>query len=363
MSACRADSVSTRGVSFVVCCHNSAARLPETLAHLARQKVATGRSWEVIVVDNASTDDTAAVALQCWPEPAPAPLRVVAEPKAGKSHALNAGCYAAAHEIICFVDDDNWLRDDWVERIAGIFGAHPEVGACGGRSEAVPQIPAPPWFEAVEIYYAVGRQGRQPGEKGDITDSWGTLLWGAGLAIRKEVWNDLLQRDFEYLCVGRRGTQLSTGEDAELCYALRALGWRLWYDDDLVLRHFIPEEKLRLDYLDRLIRGIGAASVFGDLYLMALREPPFDKYPGWKQTWFFQVAKVIWARAFFAGAASQGHSSDEKMSRRLAARQLQGRWHTLWNLAGRYGRLRHEIFRRYGHRQSTGARGSKVCLS
>lgn len=50
------------GVSIVICCYNSASRLPETLQHIAEQEVAANISWEVIVVDNASTDNTQEIA-------------------------------------------------------------------------------------------------------------------------------------------------------------------------------------------------------------------------------------------------------------------------------------------------------------
>src|SRR5450432_4205638 len=103
-----------RGVSIVVCCHNSAARLPETLAALAAQKVPAGFPWEVVIVDTASSDDTAATAQRCWPSPPPAPLTIVAEPSPGLSHARLAGLRASRFPIVSLVDDDNWVAPDWI---------------------------------------------------------------------------------------------------------------------------------------------------------------------------------------------------------------------------------------------------------
>ncbi len=68
----------TISVSVVLCCHNSVERLQPTLTHLAAVQVPPGMSWEVLVVDNASTDDTAARAAELWAQVgAPAPLRVL----------------------------------------------------------------------------------------------------------------------------------------------------------------------------------------------------------------------------------------------------------------------------------------------
>src|SRR5437867_4426773 len=140
----RCDSTS---VSVVICCHNSAQRLPETLGHLARQKFEASIPWEVIVVDNASTDETPKIARNCWPAQARSILRIVPEPQPGLSHARIRGFAEAKYAIVCFIDDDNWVCPDWVQTVAKTMSLHPEVGACGGRIEAVCEIEPPPWFE------------------------------------------------------------------------------------------------------------------------------------------------------------------------------------------------------------------------
>ena len=65
------------GVSVVICTHNGAKLLPETLAHLRKQQVSKGVRWEVLIIDNASTDDSASVARQCWGDNGPTTLRVI----------------------------------------------------------------------------------------------------------------------------------------------------------------------------------------------------------------------------------------------------------------------------------------------
>src|SRR5436305_10300761 len=112
------------GISVIICCYNSAKRLPETLAHLARQN--SPIPWEVIVVDNASTDDTARVARECWPSET-APLRIVDEPKSGLIYARVSGLQASRYEWLSFVDDDNWVAPDWLQLVAEIFSSRPEV--------------------------------------------------------------------------------------------------------------------------------------------------------------------------------------------------------------------------------------------
>ena len=276
------------GISIVICCHNSAARLPETLNHLARLSVDAAISWEVVIVDNASTDGTGEAAKACCPESIRDRLRVVEEPEPGLSYARICGIRTARHGIISFIDDDNWVCKDWLRIIEEIFSQNGQIGVIGGPSEAVYEVPPPPWFKAIQGYYAIGPQHVATG---DVTDSLGTVLWGAGMTMRKAAAESLFAHGFEFLLTGRKGSQLLSGEDIELCFALRAMGWRFHYDERLQLKHYMPKERLAWNYANRLMRGMGITSVLLSLYLVALRRHPFDKQPAFKRTWWFQFLK------------------------------------------------------------------------
>ncbi|HEV3271304.1 MAG TPA: glycosyltransferase [Candidatus Methylacidiphilales bacterium] len=331
------------GVSVIICCHNSGKRLPETLRHLAAQQVSADVPWEIVVVDNASTDDTATIAVGNWPAAFAGRLRVVSEPNPGLCYARIRGIREARHEVISFLDDDNWASSDWVGRVSALFSDRPEIGASGGRVEAVCEITPPDWFESLQGYYAVGRQH---GRSGDITNASGTLLFGAGLNLRTAAVRELLDHGFAFLMSGREGNLLLSGEDTELCFALRAMGWRLWYDDDLMLRHFVSKERLHWDYARRLMLGMGKASVFLDAYLSALDLPPFDVRPAWKKTWLFQLLKALrqWSVEILS------HPGDcvlEPEGSRAALRfeSARGRLAMLWNMRRRYPKLKDAIAR------------------
>ena len=292
------------GVSVIICCYNSAQRLPETLRHLAAQVVHGNVRWEVVVVDNASKDETAATAQRCWPASAPAQLRVVHEPEAGLSHARLRGIREAQYDVISFVDDDNWVAADWVERVHALFSNHPDLGASGGRIEAVCEITPPAWFESVKVHYAIGRQHPQ---SGDVTDTPGTLLWGAGLSLRAEAMRQLLEDGFTFKMSDRKGKLMSSGGDTEICFALRAAGWRFWYDDERVLQHFIPKERLQWEYARGLMRGLGESSALITIYVFALNSPPFENYAAWKKSWLFQFLKAL--RQYLGAILSHPESS------------------------------------------------------
>lgn len=277
------------GVTVIVCCHNSSARLPATLTHLKQQQVAREIPWEVVVVDNASTDKTSEVALRSWPADAPTTLRVVYEPRLGLSQARHRGLSESKYEVVSFIDDDNWVDPNWVQSVSEIMSRRADVGACGGYNEAVCEISPPSWFDRYKKNYAIGPQGD---EAGDIASTRG-YFWGAGLTIRKSAWQQLVSDGFRPMLVDRQGTTPSAGGDHELCFALRLAGWGLWYEPRLQLRHFLPAGRLEWRYLKSLHRGFGASSVWFDLYSSALKGNPKTFMERLKRTWQWKILTAL----------------------------------------------------------------------
>lgn len=276
------------GISIVICCYNSAQRLPPTLAHLADQKVADNFSWEVIVVDNASTDNTQEVAKASWDTKNDIPMRVVYEPQPGLSYARHRGFSEAKYELICFVDDDNWICPEWLQIVWEIMSEHQNVGACGGCCKPVSDVALPSWFPDYEDVYAVGKQTL---EDGDVTDSRG-FLWGAGLTVRKQAWQELIEQGFQSLLTDRKGASLSSGGDYEFCLALRLAGWRLWYDSRLEFCHYIPAPRLQWNYVRKVKRAFGAGSVGLDPYISASQNSSKFKQL-LDQSWLYRVTIAL----------------------------------------------------------------------
>lgn len=234
------------------------------------QKAETGIPWEVIVVDNASSDDTVEVAKSITMKNQIVQFLIVQESQLGLSYARDRGLGCAKYDFVSFVDDDNWIAPDWVQAVFTIMTERPDVGACGGWSEAVFETETPVWFNDFQGSYAVGKQADA---SGDVTRTRG-YLWGAGLTIRKSIWEQLSLNGFRSLLADRQGMALSSGGDTELCLAFILAGWKLWYDERLKFRHFIPPSRLQWGYLRRLHRGFGVATVGVDPYLFALEGDP-----------------------------------------------------------------------------------------
>jgi glycosyltransferase involved in cell wall biosynthesis len=265
------------GLSVVVTTWNGARRLPGTLQSLLDQEP-PGVPWEVLVVDNASTDGSAQAARDAWPVAAPVPLRVLFEPRQGVKFANHCGLAAARYALLALVNDDNRPEPGYLRTATEFMAAHPGAAAVGSRGIAAAEAPLPPWFPRFELHYAVGDQSHAAGPIEEPRQG----LWGACSIYRTEAWRGLLAKGFAPHDVGRRGADLLAGEDYELCYALRLAGFSAWYEPRLAFRHFIEARKLDWRWHRRMQRGFGA-SIALDPYVLALdgRDGPGAPPPSW----------------------------------------------------------------------------------
>lgn len=278
------------GISVVICCHNSSSRLAETLNHLKRQIVPSKIPWEVIIVDNASTDNTADFAKSFWDGNPVVPFKIVHEPKIGICHARLQGIREAKYNIISFIDDDNWVGPDWISLVFETMAQNPRVGACGGIHKAVCESKIPWWFKKFQNSFAIGPQGDWGGH---ITESRG-YLWGAGMNIRRVAINEAINNgSFKNYLSGRKGAWLSSGEDSEFSYALRLNGWLLLYEPRLQLDHFLPASRLEWTYLRRLHRGFGAADPSLFAYRQALKKGPDTFSERLRRKWYLEALGVL----------------------------------------------------------------------
>jgi glycosyltransferase involved in cell wall biosynthesis len=240
-----------KGVSIIICCYNSASRLHDTLRHIFNQKVPDEIPWELIIVNNNSTDSTKEIAITEWGEcNRKASFQLVDEPKPGLSYARKAGISAAKYTYSIFCDDDNWLDSEYVHIAYNVIVSNPSIGMLGGQSESVCEINEPEWFEEKKCYYAVGKQA---GASCNVTTRG--YLWGASIVLRTEVLRSIYSAKINSLLTDRTGNDLSSGGDAEISKWFILLGYRLWYDERLLFKHYIPKERLTSDYFDNLMKG------------------------------------------------------------------------------------------------------------
>ena len=173
-------------LSIVVPTFNRGRQLEPMLASLLAQE-SRGVRFEVVVVDNNSSDNTRNV-VEAMASRAPAGhLRYVFEPRQGVSYARNTGVASATAPIIAFLDDDVEAGSDWVCSMKQAFDEHPEADCIGGR--VVPRwvTPRPSWLTAPH-WGPIAVQDRPNPAYLNAKQASACLL-GANFAFRREVFN------------------------------------------------------------------------------------------------------------------------------------------------------------------------------
>jgi glycosyltransferase involved in cell wall biosynthesis len=236
------------GVSIIICCHNGETRLANTIQHICDQQVPSYVPWELIIVDNGSSDQSVSVAQEVWDRnSASGRLKIVHEPELGLNFARARGFNEALYEYMIMCDDDNWLSPSYIGHVCRIMSTHPRIGALGGHGILKTEIEAPAWFINSNIFAS----GPQACVSGKVIDN---KVYGAGCVIRKSAYQKLLHVGFQSLLTDRKGNTLTSGGDYELCYALAILGYDIWYDDRLRFIHYITKERLTFEYYLRYAR-------------------------------------------------------------------------------------------------------------
>jgi cellulose synthase/poly-beta-1,6-N-acetylglucosamine synthase-like glycosyltransferase len=249
------------GISVAICTYNGESRLPATLSHLKRQRTEKGIPWEVLLIDNASTDNSAELTRQYWSNDGPVPLRILREARLGLSFARSRAFEEARHEIVTFVDDDNWVAPGWISTASECMSEDASLGALCSSNRAVADVPFPNWFSRWANYYAAHASCES-----SALENW--LLIGAGMTIRTQCWQELRRDGFQPQLTDRVGAGLTTCGDLELGCAIQLAGWKIRVEPRLKLQHYMPPARLDWNYLRRLARKTGEAMALLDCYFV-----------------------------------------------------------------------------------------------
>ncbi len=242
----------TLDLSVVICTYNGEHRLPKVLDCLLAQLGTEHLAWEVIVVDNNSTDGTAQVFKayqQQWPQDVP--LRYAFEARQGAGYARQSAITLARSPLVGFLDDDNHPALGWVVAAHRFGQTHPQAGAFGSRIRGDFEVTPPPNFERIGSLLALTERGSEPLL---YAPEQKVLPPAAGLVVRRQAWlGSVPERLTLADAIGFR----AAGEDLEVVLHMQRHGWEIWYNPAMRMQHEIPASRFERDYLLRMFRGIG----------------------------------------------------------------------------------------------------------
>lgn len=286
-------------VSVVLCTYNPRLDYLQRVISALKEQNLPFDQWELILVDNNSNNGFQSQVDLSWHPNG----QIIKEPKPGLTPARITGIRKANSEVIVCVDDDNILREDYLQNSLHFMEAHPEVGATGGKSIPNYETPPPAWFSELNISLGcrdLGDETRITAQKGHaLTEYWPYSPIGTGMVIRRQAFLDYAEeaeRDPVRKALGRTGKSLNSGEDNDMVLTLIKNGWEVAYSPDLYIDHLIPSKRLEPAYLAEMNRASSKSWVQVLAVHGIVPWPPVAK-------WLLPLRKV---RTFFRNRAWKG---------------------------------------------------------
>lgn len=226
-------------VTIAICTYNRSSALEDSVGTSFAQE--TDVPFEVLVVDNNSTDDTREVVRKLkkkYPE-----LRYVVETNQGLSHARNRALKEARGRIVAFIDDDCTVMPDWITNVAQVF-EDPAIGCAGGRISVQYPGEKPSWITPeMESLFGLYDHGDEP----CCTDR----VFGGNLLVRRDL---ALQLGGFSTNLGYQGAKHIGGEDIDYAIRVAQAGYKIAYVPNARAIHHVEPERVNQKWLLKRIR-------------------------------------------------------------------------------------------------------------
>lgn len=237
-------------ISIIICTYNREKYLYDALRHVATNVFPT-ESYEIVLVNNNSTDNTAEECKRFAIDFPKVDFRYFVETNQGLSHARNRGISESRGDILVFLDDDSFVKPDYLTNLHHNLMNHPEAMAFGGKITPLFESGETPKWLSKWTYSWVSAI-----DKGnDIMPFEGNSYpIGANMGFRKTCLDQCGLFNTE---LGRSKKNLMGGEEKDIFNRVRARGLKILYFPDIEVEHVIPPQRTTLDYIRRLGRGVG----------------------------------------------------------------------------------------------------------
>ena len=250
--------------TVIICTYNRSSNLASCLGALVEQKGTEGIEWEVLVVDNNSTDDTSEVVAKLSRD-LPIRVRYVKEPEQGLNHARNRGISSSTSTYFTFVDDDIRVCPGWLAALYEAFRLN-DADAVGGRIHLDPAVKLPPWVvPGTEIAGFLGYQDF--GDEPFRMDGRSKYPFGGNMSFNRRVvdrigvFNPKLGRKGE----GRKRGELFKGAETDYFHRLADTGdARIFYEPRAIVYHRVLPHQLQQRYFLTIHFNAGFQKAFYD---------------------------------------------------------------------------------------------------
>jgi glucosyl-dolichyl phosphate glucuronosyltransferase len=227
--------------------------------------------FEVIVVDNAPHGDPDVAQLCRSAKYTALDLTYVHHPVLGTSQARNRGISLARAPLVGFVDDDNLLPRDWIEKTIECHKKYPQA-IIGGPYLPFYTISKPAWMRDRYLTLSYGDEARWLGER--------EHLFGGNMAWPAKLLQDVGGFSTE---IGRVGNNQEYGEETEIQIRAEQLGAGRWFDPLLYNHHYAPPSHMQAGWFvkSRWYHGKAKARLFLPDLVRIDRRPPYRVSGSW----------------------------------------------------------------------------------
>lgn len=237
-------------LSFIISTYNREKYIYECLSRLAKNTEQAG--WEIVLINNNSTDTTATECERFAKDFPMVPYRYFVETQQGLSFARNRGILESKGEWLVFLDDDAMVSENYIANLKMHLSKHSETAAFGGQIVPFFEDGEPDWYSKWTMGFvsAIDRGSKVhvfPDNKFPI---------GANMGIKREVLDKVGVFNTD---LGRIGNNLLAGEEKDLFNRIRKAGGTILYFPNIGVRHCIPGRRTTKDFVTRLAYGIGVS--------------------------------------------------------------------------------------------------------
>lgn len=267
-------------LSVIICTYNREKFLYDALSHVAHNDFPY-ENYEIVLVNNNSTDSTESECQRFAKDFPEVQFRYFVETKQGLSHARNRGIDESRGDILVFLDDDSFVKPDYLSNLQKRMDQHPEAMAFGGKITPLFESGVEPkwlskwtysWVSAIDL-----------GDK-VVPFEGNAYPIGANMGFRKNCLEQCGKFNTE---LGRSKKNLMAGEEKDLFNRLKEKDMTILYFPDIHVEHVIPPQRTTDDYIKRMGQGVGMSE--------KVRTQNISK---WKYVKRLGIELVKWAGSF-----------------------------------------------------------------
>lgn len=277
-------------ISVIICTYNRDKFLYDALQHVAVNNFPT-ENYEIVLINNNSTDNTESECHRFEKNFPQINFRYFVETKQGLSHARNRGINESKGDILVFLDDDSFVKSDYLENLQQNLSKHPEAMAFGGKiSPLFENGEAPKWLcKWTYSWVSAIDKGNEV-----IPFEGNSYPIGANMGFRKSCIAECGNFNPE---LGRTKKNMMGGEEKDIFNRLKEKQMPILYFPDIQVEHVIPPQRTTKDYIIRMGEGIGMSERLRCLNIgkSALYKRYFSELIKWGASvvlWFYYLVQL-----------------------------------------------------------------------